>query len=1006
MSLVSKKVIRKEKFGRHLNETKRSVSEVNVTVVLFYCPKIYCTESGFKIYRLKSATCSRLCTFSALLSYSVQNKIRLTSKQLIGMESDDSYETASVNLKADTESDFSDNQTSDHSSLQYFREANDSSYDGYLSNTEGTTDACANNKTHSFAQKCKEQGKKIKRLEQERIGFLEQIADLCSLLEKKQQELVEVLQLSEEKAKYHAHYMTEVSSLLAELGTLFPETSSGCNAENKASKNHLEVYNKREQSNSNESKNTNLSSTNSSVNGNCTFELPRDHHGRTLLNALSAAVNAAKNMYNRRPSKNNSEILQISALPSESINDTGYPSTTITTNKLPHQFMQSTESTKNSIASEVRILPSFCWSADHVLYWLREYVCLPGGCLEAASQLRMDGKQLTTIIDKKVEKLLHLNDEGLRRKFFSALEDLRIHGPPGLSRHPGASHINYHWICDVWLKHHLGLVHLIHLFSVRRIDGRMLSSLIRYKREKRPRHYKHRHSSHKRKSKHNNDVSDDNSTDDHDIIISNPTDDIPLENYSEQNLINLKTNKVINHNDTPVNGRINNSIVQTCDNHKTDSSIEQSTTTRNWHVAGRKEMLHILLGQPSNISSSSNSGGDLSTDCKYLLGKKEVESLRAAIELLHQHHFNVESIEKIRTKTDPIELDLLYWTNDHISKWLCDLGLKDFTHGIEATGLHGAYMVLDTSFDIDTLIKRLRIPVNIATTHKLNEHLQRVLKPARHKIFRRRSVSRPNCSVNTMQRSMTSNSAINGSYLSLTHSSSNDVSCHSTVTGNLMNANHDNNNNNNKILTSPSSPPSLPVYLPNCTKTNNIHETESLNLVSKNIDLTSNNPIGLTPKREKRRVFNVTTDIMGSNRLTRVFTRNHKTSRTTIDQSSNNPSGIQILRQMSITGLNSNDNSNNTNSSNNNLDWLSDVEDKSNTLVRKQSDKGLFNPSTSKSLQDNDSSNHKKKNKSTKVQSGISTKSIPLNHNDSNNSSTNNTEYKKTTLYRQAVQVS
>lgn len=64
--------------------------------------------------------------------------------------------------------------------------------------------------------------------------------------------------------------------------------------------------------------------------------------------------------------------------------------------------------TKNPIASDVCILPSFCWNTDHVLYWLREYVCLPGGCLDAASRLRLDGRQLTSAFDRKIEKQLHL----------------------------------------------------------------------------------------------------------------------------------------------------------------------------------------------------------------------------------------------------------------------------------------------------------------------------------------------------------------------------------------------------------------------------------------------------------------------------------------------------------------------------------------------------------------------------------------------------------------------
>lgn len=36
----------------------------------------------------------------------------------------------------------------------------------------------------------------------------------------------------------------------------------------------------------------------------------------------------------------------------------------------------------------------------------------------------------------------------------------------------------------------------------------------------------------------------------------------------------------------------------------------------------------------------------------------------------------IQLIEQIRAKSDLSELDLLYWTNDHIVKWLSDLGLS------------------------------------------------------------------------------------------------------------------------------------------------------------------------------------------------------------------------------------------------------------------------------------------------------------------------------------------
>ncbi|VDP86280.1 unnamed protein product [Echinostoma caproni] len=57
-----------------------------------------------------------------------------------------------------------------------------------------------------------------------------------------------------------------------------------------------------------------------------------------------------------------------------------------------------------------------------------------------------------------------------------------------------------------------------------------------------------------------------------------------------------------------------------------------------------------------------------------------------------------------------------------------------FTEGIDGTGLHGAYMVLDPTFDLTRLMKHLHIPLSVATAHKLDEHLQALLKPARNAV--------------------------------------------------------------------------------------------------------------------------------------------------------------------------------------------------------------------------------------------------------------------------------
>lgn len=71
---------------------------------------------------------------------------------------------------------------------------------------------------------------------------------------------------------------------------------------------------------------------------------------------------------------------------------------------------ESTETKDSADSPEVTVchLPPFCWSPAHVIYWLSEYACLPGGCVAAAERIRLDGKQLTTLSGNKADKLLCL----------------------------------------------------------------------------------------------------------------------------------------------------------------------------------------------------------------------------------------------------------------------------------------------------------------------------------------------------------------------------------------------------------------------------------------------------------------------------------------------------------------------------------------------------------------------------------------------------------------------
>ncbi|CAI2737047.1 unnamed protein product [Dicrocoelium dendriticum] len=331
-------------------------------------------------------------------------------------------------------------------------------------------------------------------------------------------------------------------------------------------------------------------------------------------------------------------------------------------------------------------LPPLCWSSDQVLYWLTEYACLPGGCLEEAKRMRLDGRQLTTLPSGKLDKMLCLNDPGLQRKLQLALEDLRVHGSPGISHCPGPSHIRPHWVCEVWLRRYLGLAQLAPSFAVRRVDGRMLASLAIYKASKR----------------------------------------------TGSSLTGAQIElKYQDANPVPPTGVLH--LANTPNGTEHELSTPMKNDSGIWRGASRKELCRILLGiSRDNSGNGANvSGAELPQTAKLLLGKREAYSLRTGIELLRRFDFNIEMLENAQRQCEDVDDNLLLWTNERVAKWLRGLGLQEFTQGIEGTGLHGAYMVLDPQFDTNRLMKYIHLPANVASLYQLDSHLQALLKSAR-----------------------------------------------------------------------------------------------------------------------------------------------------------------------------------------------------------------------------------------------------------------------------------
>ena len=55
-------------------------------------------------------------------------------------------------------------------------------------------------------------------------------------------------------------------------------------------------------------------------------------------------------------------------------------------------------------------------------------------------------------------------------------------------------------------------------------------------------------------------------------------------------------------------------------------------------------------------------------------------------------------------------LDVLVWSNQRVIRWLQAIGLREFSSQLSDSGIHGAVIAFDNTFDADTLALALQIP--------------------------------------------------------------------------------------------------------------------------------------------------------------------------------------------------------------------------------------------------------------------------------------------------------
>ncbi|XP_078540421.1 liprin-alpha-1 isoform X20 [Lissotriton helveticus] len=85
-------------------------------------------------------------------------------------------------------------------------------------------------------------------------------------------------------------------------------------------------------------------------------------------------------------------------------------------------------------------------------------------------------------------------------------------------------------------------------------------------------------------------------------------------------------------------------------------------------------------------------------------------SLQCGIMCLRKLNYDRKELEKRREESQNELKDVLVWSNDRMIRWLLSMGLKEYANNLLESGVHGALVALDETFDFNTLALLLQIP--------------------------------------------------------------------------------------------------------------------------------------------------------------------------------------------------------------------------------------------------------------------------------------------------------
>lgn len=106
-------------------------------------------------------------------------------------------------------------------------------------------------------------------------------------------------------------------------------------------------------------------------------------------------------------------------------------------------------------------------------------------------------------------------------------------------------------------------------------------------------------------------------------------------------------------------------------------------------------------------------------------------SLQFGISCLKRLNYDRNLLEDRRKNCENTNSDVLVWSNDRLIRWVVMIGLKEYGNNLLESGVHGALIALDDSFDANSMALALQIPTqNTQARQTLEAEYNNLLRAA------------------------------------------------------------------------------------------------------------------------------------------------------------------------------------------------------------------------------------------------------------------------------------